>query len=118
MMFTYRSVLHYNAKGKDRSNSLSSAPPSDFSPPKPPSLDPFLPEPTTHRDDDVSTPVSGAPKSGAGSVSSEKPFVMTSRFKHTTGEDGTHYVLTGRDEKLEKCEDEVGNVPGSCSEGG
>lgn len=73
---------------------------------KPPSLDPFLPEPTSHAKAEHAAAEEGASSAG-GSLQSENQLFMSERFEHQEGEDGDHYIVTGRNGQIERCEDEV-----------
>ncbi|GAA6057033.1 hypothetical protein JCM3770_005219 [Rhodotorula araucariae] len=119
----------------------------------PPSLDPFLPEPTTHakigdpdsdeelhddsdshsrdvgsmvQEQDFADPLSHeaprSPEDGASTTAStsasrtsagEQSVHMTARFEHQIGEAGEHLVITGREGRLERCEDEPIHAPGA-----
>lgn len=126
-LFPIRSVVYPSSKarqsGSHELNALQSpvsgsqpsggAPSVDnlASPSKPRSLDPFLEEPTSHpkfqADDDVTTHRVGDASSTAGSLRSERQYAFTSRFEHETTADGEHLVITGREGKITRCEDEV-----------
>lgn len=77
---------------------------------KPASLDPFLSEPTTHARAEVpeAEAEEGASSAG-GSRQSDLQLFMSERFEHQEGEDGDHYIVTGRNGQIERCEDEVGD---------
>ncbi|ORY55950.1 hypothetical protein BCR35DRAFT_355672 [Leucosporidium creatinivorum] len=79
---------------------------------KPPSLDPFLPQPTTHEKVTQLEEEEGASSAG-WSRQSDTQLFMSERFEHQEGEDGDHYIVTGRNGQIERCEDEPIHVPGA-----
>ncbi|KAM0747420.1 hypothetical protein T439DRAFT_329151 [Meredithblackwellia eburnea MCA 4105] len=50
---------------------------------------------------------------GGGTSVQGGDFIMTTRFEHAETKEGGIWVLTGRDGKLERCEDEPIHVPGA-----
>jgi hypothetical protein len=72
---------------------------------KPPSLDPFLSEPTTHAKAELQQLEAEEGASSAGG--SDVQLFLSERFEHQEGEDGDHYIVTGRNGQIERCEDEV-----------
>lgn len=71
---------------------------------KPASLDPFLPEPTTHAKAEL---LGEAEEDASSAGGSDLQLFMSERFEHQEGEDGDHYIVTGRNGQIERCEDEV-----------
>lgn len=73
---------------------------------KPKSLDPFLEEPTTGEREDEKDPELASSATGE-TMSSDRAFLMSTRFEHQEGEDGEHLVITGRNGQIETCAEEV-----------
>ncbi|KAM0790366.1 hypothetical protein ACM66B_003249 [Microbotryomycetes sp. NB124-2] len=102
---------------------------SDDSSTKPKSLDPYLNEPTTHEkysDQEMTERDNkklqqqqqqqqqrphSKPNTSSSIASGDVLFSMTTRFEHVVGDDSEHLVVTGRDGKFVRCEDEPIRTP-------
>lgn len=72
----------------------------------PRSLDPYLSEPTNHHKAEWAAAADDGTNSSNGSLASNARHFLSTRLEHQE-EDGEHYIITGRDGEIVRCEDEV-----------